>query len=121
MAHPTYRSSDIAEAMRISRSFKQAAELVGMSPGAMRKRAFGDPRLKPLALACLARARRRAIDITGQRFGLVVVEYRAGVNAQGYPLWMVRCDCGQRRLARGCVLRQNPPKTHHACPARVSM
>jgi hypothetical protein len=63
---------------------------------------------------------RRAIDITGQRFGLVVVEYRAGTNAQGYPLWMVRCDCGQRRLARGCVLRQNPPTTHRACPSSLT-
>ncbi len=59
---------------------------------------------------------RRAIDIVGRRFGLVVVEYRAGNDAHGYPVWMVRCDCGQRRLARGCVLRQNPPKTHRSCP-----
>jgi len=62
---------------------------------------------------------RPAQDITGQRFGLVVVEGRAGNNAQGYPTWWVLCDCGQRRIVRGCVLHQNPPKTHQACPGRV--
>lgn len=58
-------------------------------------------------------------DLTGQRFGLVVVEGRAGTNAQGYPTWHVLCDCGGRRVVRGCVLHQNPPKTHQACPTTV--
>jgi hypothetical protein len=59
MAPPIqYLSSEIASAMRMSRSFKQAAELVGMSMGAMRKRVLKDPWLKPLALACFARGRR---------------------------------------------------------------
>lgn len=59
MAPPTrYRAADIARAMRCSRSFKQAAGLLGMSTGAMRKRVLGDPYLKPLALECLARGKR---------------------------------------------------------------
>ena len=56
MAPPmVYLTSDLARAMRISRSMKQAAALVGMSLGAMRKRALKDPRLRPLALACIER------------------------------------------------------------------
>jgi len=57
MAHLRYLSSEIADAMRISSSFKQAAALVGMSRGAMRKRVLRDPFLKPLALACWERGR----------------------------------------------------------------
>lgn len=63
MAHARYMSSEIASAMRASRSFKQASELVGMSMGAMRKRVLKDPFLKPIALACWARGRRN----TGRR------------------------------------------------------
>ncbi len=58
MAPPMrYLRSDLARAMRISSSMSQAAELVGMSLGAMRKRALRDPLLKPLALACIERGR----------------------------------------------------------------
>jgi surfactin synthase thioesterase subunit len=65
MAPPMqYLSSELAEAMRIAHSFKQAAALVGMSMGAMRKRVMRDPLLKPIALACLARGRRN----TGRRW-----------------------------------------------------
>lgn len=59
MAPPVrYLSEELAEAMRVSRSFKQASELVGMSLGAMRKRVLRDPQLRPIALACWARGRR---------------------------------------------------------------
>lgn len=59
MAAPMlYLTSDLARAMRMSRSMKQAAELLGMSLGALRKRALKDPRLRPLAEACISRGRR---------------------------------------------------------------
>lgn len=56
-----------------------------------------------------------AIDLTGQRFGLVTVENRAGTDEKGYPIWIVRCDCGAKRKIRGCVLRQNGILTHRGC------
>ncbi len=55
-----YTGREIADAMRVSRSFKQAAELVGMSLGAMRKRVLKDPSLRPIALACWVRGRRNS-------------------------------------------------------------
>jgi hypothetical protein len=58
MAPPTrYMRSDIARALRISRSVKQASELLGMSLGALRKRALNDRLLRPIALACIERGK----------------------------------------------------------------
>lgn len=56
----------------------------------------------------------RAQDLTGQKFGLVTVESRAE-NVDQYPAWNVVCECGQRRVARGDVLRRTPPRTHVTC------
>lgn len=58
---------------------------------------------------------RRLINLAGQTRGLVTVEERAGDDAKGYPAWKVTCSCGVKRLMRGCVLHQHPPKTHRAC------
>jgi hypothetical protein len=58
MAPPmVYLTSDLARAMRISRSMKQAAGLAGMSLGALRKRALKDRVLRPIALACIERGK----------------------------------------------------------------
>ena len=37
---------------------------------------------------------RRAIEITGRRFGRLVVEQRHGSNKHGQALWVCRCRCG---------------------------
>jgi len=60
MAPPIqYPRDTIAKALRAAYSLKQAAHLVGMSLGAMRKRAFNDPLLRPLAERC----RSRGLDV----------------------------------------------------------
>lgn len=65
MAPPMrYLTSDLAHAIRVSRSMKQAASLIGMSLGALRKRALVDPYLKPMAMACIERGKRSS----GHRF-----------------------------------------------------
>lgn len=49
---------------------------------------------------------KRLIDLTGQRFGhLVVVEY-AGRNERRESLWRCHCDCGNESIVRGDVLRR---------------
>ena len=58
MAPPIrYLSMDIAAAMCVARSMKQAAAFLGMSLGALRKRALGDSFLRPIALKCIARGK----------------------------------------------------------------
>lgn len=49
---------------------------------------------------------KRLIDLTGQRFGqLVVMEY-AGRNERRESLWRCQCDCGNESVVRGDVLRR---------------
>ena len=49
---------------------------------------------------------KRLIDLTGQRFGkLVVIEY-AGRNERRESLWKCQCDCGNKSVVRGDVLRR---------------
>jgi hypothetical protein len=53
-----------------------------------------------------ATTEKRLIDLTGQRFGkLVVVEY-AGRNERRESLWRCVCDCGNESIVRGDVLRR---------------
>lgn len=55
----------------------------------------------------------RAPDITGQRFGrLVVVERtvnseRRGPNGSTQSRWVCRCDCGKQHVVLGCNLRRD--------------
>lgn len=58
---------------------------------------------------------RKVIDRSGQVFGLVTVERRAGTDKDGYPTWTVLCECGQGRITRVDSFRRFPPKTHIAC------
>ena len=49
---------------------------------------------------------KRLIDLTGQRFGhLLVIEY-AGRNERRESLWRCQCDCGNESIVRGDVLRR---------------
>lgn len=51
----------------------------------------------------------RAFDITGQRFGRLVVIERAGAHYcpsyHSYPMWRCRCDCGAECIVAGSSLR----------------
>lgn len=68
------------------------------------------------------------VDLTGQRFGKLVVINRAGTRNRE-ALWRCRCDCGNETLSRGgglrggkvrscgCTriekVRKNPPRKTH--------
>ena len=45
------------------------------------------------------------IDLTGQRFGSLLVIQREGVDRYKNPTWTVRCDCGRTKVVRGFSLR----------------
>lgn len=45
-----------------------------------------------------------ARDMTGQRFGRLVVVAREG-SRNRRPLWRCRCDCGNTHVVAGCYLR----------------
>ncbi len=49
----------------------------------------------------------RLIDLTGQRFGRLVVQHRTGVYAgNGDVLWRCNCDCGTSKDISGAALRK---------------
>lgn len=45
-------------------------------------------------------------DITGQRFGRLMVLHRSGSDNQGRAKWRCRCDCGNEIDAIGSCLRR---------------
>ncbi len=53
---------------------------------------------------CLRREVKRK-DITGQRFGRLLVESIAGSTARKQLLWNCRCDCGVQKIISGNSLR----------------
>jgi len=53
----------------------------------------------------------RAADLTGQRFGQLVVIERAGANSGGNATWWCQCDCGNTTRTVGTDLRQGDSKT----------
>lgn len=55
------------------------------------------------------------VDLTGQRFGSVLVVARAGSNSQGAAMWHVRCDCGRIYQARGTAIRHYGWRRCRAC------
>jgi hypothetical protein len=40
-------------------------------------------------------------DLTGQRFGKLVVLARAGSSKNGKATWLCVCDCGNKTIATG--------------------
>lgn len=45
------------------------------------------------------------IDLTGKRFGKLLVIERADTNRKGQPCWLCRCDCGNEKILPGADLR----------------
>ena len=64
------------------------------------------------------------IDITGRRFGKLVVLERAGRNKHKKTLWKCLCDCGEFTVTTGEALRSRTTKScgclHEAHLARMS-
>lgn len=50
-------------------------------------------------------------DLTGQRFGRLVVLERAENNRYGKTRWKCRCDCGNERVIEGNSLRMGTTKS----------
>ena len=48
----------------------------------------------------------RFIDLSGQRFGRLRVISRAGKNKHNQLLWDCECDCGERCVSLGFVMRK---------------
>lgn len=68
---------------------------------------------KTKSCGCFQResARDNGKDITGQRFGRLVVIGRAGHSKNRRVLWNCQCDCGQRRVVAGVSLRRGDTKS----------
>jgi hypothetical protein len=47
----------------------------------------------------------KLLDLTGQRFGFLLVTDCAGRDPWGQALWNCLCDCGQTHVAKGAKLR----------------
>ena len=50
-------------------------------------------------------------DLTGQRFGRLVVICREGSTNLGCATWYCRCDCGRESIAEGAKLRKGNTKS----------
>lgn len=59
----------------------------------------------------------RGKDLTGCRFGRLVVQQKAGTGPHGYALWLCRCDCG-----RTVDVRESSLKNGHttSCGCQVN-
>lgn len=53
----------------------------------------------------------KLIDLTGQRFGRLVVVERADNSADGRARWLCKCDCGKEIVTYGSWLRNGDTKS----------
>lgn len=53
----------------------------------------------------------KLIDLTGQRFGRLVVVERVENSADGRARWLCRCDCGQSKTVLGEHLKKGRTKS----------
>lgn len=51
------------------------------------------------------------IDLTGERFGRLIVISRAGINSYGKPTWNCMCDCGNHVIVNAHELRNGDTKS----------
>ena len=58
---------------------------------------------------CLRReitSKRSLVDITGQKFGRLAAIKRQGSDKQGKATWLCECDCGNKKVVAGYLLRR---------------
>jgi hypothetical protein len=53
----------------------------------------------------------KKVDLTGQRFGRLVVEADTGERKKGYVLWKCKCDCGGTTVLDGWRLKSGMTKS----------
>lgn len=51
------------------------------------------------------------IDLTGQRFGRLVVNKHVGKNKHGKYIWLCKCDCGKEKVVIGSNLKNGNTKS----------
>lgn len=68
----------------------------------------------------IASSRRDNDDLTGRRFGALVVVEMCGKNPHGQTLWLCRCDCGGTREVKRFKLTGGRWRATacHACTER---
>lgn len=58
-----------------------------------------------------------ALDLSGQRFGRLVVIERSHQDSHGAWLWLCRCNCGKTVHVRGATLKAGRTSACHSCAA----
>jgi hypothetical protein len=58
---------------------------------------------------------RKAEDLTGRKFGHLVVERRAATNVNLYAAWHCRCECGASVVRSSDALKRGGPATSCGC------
>jgi hypothetical protein len=58
----------------------------------------------------------RLIDLSGKKYGRLIVLHREGKDNQGNVMWKCRCDCGEINSVRGYALK-NGSATSCGCLA----
>lgn len=53
----------------------------------------------------------KAIDLTGQRFGMLTVIEKTGLDGKGRSRWLCKCDCGGTSIVRLSDLRGGQTKS----------
>lgn len=61
--------------------------------------------LRKLSRSCGCSNSEGLIDLTGLRFGKLLVIRRSGSGRSGKSKWLCRCDCGNEKSILGCSLR----------------
>lgn len=57
---------------------------------------------------------RKLLDLTGQRFGKLLVIKKSDTSSGGNPVWLCRCDCGGKSIKTYARLRRNKtPRCKH--------
>jgi len=51
------------------------------------------------------------IDLTGKRFGRLIVIERSGSDKRGNSMWLCKCDCGTEKVIRGEKLNSGQTKS----------
>jgi hypothetical protein len=54
---------------------------------------------------------RKLIDLTGQKFGRLIVIKKVDSNMWHHPRWLCRCDCGKEKIMQGANLRNGKTKS----------
>jgi hypothetical protein len=54
---------------------------------------------------------RKCIDLTGQRFGKLIVIKRDINNKKGHTYWLCKCDCDKLKIIRNDLLKNNSNKS----------